>query len=181
MFNAADLSTPIPHKRLQAAVAEDGDLVRDNPNSAAVWHYTEYDRNGDQKIKFDETMHRSCGTACIQDGLLFIADFSGLVHCLDAQTGVPHWTHDMKAACWGSPLIVGGHVYFGDEDGDLSIFKLSADPEEAMKRVTVRKKEVLQPTVIGMGNAVLTTPVVANNVLYIANRSYLFAIAAEGE
>ena len=35
-----------------------------------------------------------------------VADFSGLVHCLDAKTGKPHWTHDMLAASWGSPLIV---------------------------------------------------------------------------
>ena len=47
-------------------------------------------------------MHRTCGTAAIKDDLLFIADFSGLFHCLDAKTGKPYWTHDMFAATWGS-------------------------------------------------------------------------------
>jgi hypothetical protein len=32
-----------------------------------------------------------------------------------------------------------------------------------------------------MGNSVYSTPVVAGNVLYIANKSHLFAIAKEAE
>ena len=81
-------------------------------------------QNNNGKIEFEETMHRTCGTAAIKDGLLFVADFSGLFHCLDAKTGMPHWTHDMLAAAWGSPLIVDGKVYVGDEDGDITVFKL---------------------------------------------------------
>jgi len=107
-------------------------------------------------------MHRTCGTVAIQDGLLFVADFSGLFHCLDLKTGKPHWTQDMLAASWGSPLIVDGRVYIGDEDGDISIFKLSKD------------KDMLGE--INMGNSVYSTPIVAGNTLYIANKSHLFAI-----
>jgi hypothetical protein len=32
---------------------------------------------------------------------------------------------------------------------------------------------------INMGNSVYSTPIVADNVLYIANRTHLFAIASE--
>jgi len=112
-------------------------------------------------------MHRSCGTVAIKDDLLYIADFSGLFHCLDARTGVPHWTYDMFAAAWGSPLIVDGKVYIGDEDGDITIFEFS------------KKQKIIDE--INMGNAVYSTPIVANNVLYIANRSTLFAISADGK
>jgi hypothetical protein len=35
--------------------------------------------------------------------------------------------------------------------------------------------------VINMGNSVYSTPIVANNVLYIANKSTLFAIQAPGK
>ncbi|MCA9214175.1 MAG: PQQ-binding-like beta-propeller repeat protein [Planctomycetales bacterium] len=157
VYNASDPKTPVPPKRLQALVAKDGDFERDNPNSAAVWHYV-----GSDPAEFETSMHRSCGTVAIKDGLLFIADFSGLVHCLDAKTGDAHWTHDMFAASWASPLIVEGKVYISDEDGDISVFKLS------------REKEVLAE--INMESAVYTSPTVANNVLYIANRNRLFAI-----
>ncbi len=169
-----DPTKVIPHKRMQAVVEEEGEVAIPNPNSAAIWHFDVQDRDEDGKISFEETMHRSCGTVAIQDDLLFIADFSGLFHCLDAKTGKVHWAYDMLAPAWGSPLIVGGHVYIGDEDGDVSIFKLSADPEVAMDGGSPISE-------IYMDNAVYSTPIVANDTLFISNKSNLFAIAAGAE
>ena len=128
-FNSADPKKPIPHKRLQAVEPKRATSPGRIPNSAAVWHYSEVDLNGDGKFDFEETMHRTLGTVAIKDGMLYIADFSGLFHCLDAKTGKRHWTYDMLAASWGSPLIVDDKVYIGDEDGDVAIFRHSADPE----------------------------------------------------
>ena len=56
-------------------------------------------------------MHRTIGMATIRDDLLVIADLAGLVHCLDARTGKVHWTYDMMAAVWGSPLIADGKIF----------------------------------------------------------------------
>jgi len=143
-----------------------------NPNSAIVWKYASYDQNGDGKLEFEETMHRSCGTVAIKDDLLYIADFSGLIHCVDAKSGKVYWTYDMLAASWGTPLIVGDHVYVGDEDGDIVVFNVSNQKQ-------VPRFEV------NMLNSVYSTPVVANETLYIANKDHLFAIAvgsaAEGK
>ncbi len=166
-FNAADPKKPIPHKRLQAVDPKEGDIARPNPNSAVVWHYAEADQNGDGKAEFEETMHRTCGTVVIKDGLLYISDFSGLFHCVDAKTGKPHWTHDLFAATWGSALIVEDKVYIGDEEGKVTVFKLSAE------------KELLAEN--NMGNSVYSTPVIANNIMYIANKTHLFAIAPTEE
>ena len=157
-----DPTTPLPHRRNQAVIEEDGEVARPNPASAAVWHYPGFDTNGDGKLSFEETMHRTCGTVAIQDGLLFVADFSGLFHCLDVKTGKPHWTHDMLAAAWGSPLIADGKVYIGDEDGDITIFAIA--PE--MKLLAE----------VNMGNSVYSTPIAVGDTLYIANKSHLFAI-----
>jgi outer membrane protein assembly factor BamB len=71
----------------------------------------------------------------------------------------------MLAASWGSPLIVDGKVYVGDEDGDISVFRLAPG------------KELLAE--INMGNSVYSTPIVADGTLYIANKSHLFAIRAD--
>ena len=155
-------TTPLPHRRNQAVIKEQGEVARPNPNSAAVWHYPGFDSSGNGKLDFEETMHRTCGTVAIKDGLLVIPDFSGLVHCVDAKTGKPHWTHDMLAASWGSPLIADGKIYVGDEDGDISIFELSAE------------KNLIAE--VNMGNSVYSTPIVAGDTLYIANKSHLFAI-----
>lgn len=157
VYNSKQPDKPIAHKRLQALVEKEGDFERENLNSAAVWHYM-----GEDVEEFETTMHRTCGTVAIKNGLLFVADFSGLVHCLDVKTGKPHWTYDMFAASWASPLIVEDKVYIGDEDGDISIFKLSAEYEMIAE--------------INMGSSVYTTPVIANDTMFIANRNRVFAI-----
>lgn len=159
----SDRSISIPHRRLQAVDEEAGEVAIDNANSAVLWHYSEFDKNGDGEIDFEETMHRSCGTVAIQDGLLYIADFSGLFHCLDAETGRPHFTYDMFAAAWGSPLIVDGKVFIGDEDGDVAIFELSADAVEPLAE-------------INMSNSIYSTPIIANGTLFISNKTHLFSI-----
>lgn len=173
-FNAEDPNKVIAHKRVQAVVSEEGDLARANPNSAVIWHYSEFDQNGDDEIDFEETMHRSCGTVAIRDDVLYIADFSGLFHCLNAITGKVNWTYDMLAAAWGSPLIVEDKVYIGDEDGEVAIFRHSAD-----KTVAMQDEDGEWEPFYGtrdMGNSVYSTPIVADNVLYISNRTHLFAI-----
>jgi outer membrane protein assembly factor BamB len=170
VFNVKDMEHPIPHHRNQALVKENGEVARPNPNSAAVWHYAGFDANGNGKLEFTETMHRTIGTATIKDDLLFIADFSGVLHCLDAKTGKPHWAYDMLAACWGSALIVEDKVYIGNEDGVVFIFRLSPKME------LLSKDSEGKPGGINMGSAVYSTPIVADNVLYISNKNYLFAI-----
>jgi len=156
-FNVNDLTKPIAHHRMQAVNTKAGEVARPNPNSAAVWHYASYDLNKNKKVEFEETMHRTCGTVAIKNGLLFVADFSG----------VPYWTHDMLAAAWGSPLIVEDKVYIGDEDGDISIFRLSKEMDLIAEN--------------SMSNSVYSTPVVANNTLFIANKDHVFAIVGDKE
>ncbi len=170
VFNSKDPSTPIPHKRLKAAEEEKGDIVRDNPNSGVVWHYHKIDDDGNGKFGFEETMHRTIGTVAIkpveEDGqtyhILLLADFSGLVHCVNAKTGERFWTHDMLAASWGSALIADGKMYVGDEDGDVTVFKHS------------RELDIINE--VNMGNSVYSSPVAANDTLFICNKTHLFAI-----
>ena len=164
-----DKRVPIAHKRIQAVEPEKGEAAIDNENSAVVWHYAQVDQNGDDEIDFEEVMHRSCGTVAIKDDVLYIADFSGLLHCLDAkgsEDGQPivHFTYDMFAQSWGSPLIADGKVYIGDEDGDVAIFEFGKDNQEPIAE-------------INMGSSVYSTPVAANDTLYIGTKDKLFAIA----
>ncbi len=76
-----------------------------------------------------DKIRRSISTAAIADGLLYIPDFSGFLHCLDAKTGQVYWTHDMFAAVWGSTLVVDGKVYLGDEDGDVVVLQAGKEEE----------------------------------------------------
>ncbi len=156
---------PVSPRRIQAVDKDAGEVVKPNANSAAVWHYASHDANADGQLDFVETMHRTLGMAAIKDNLLVIADLAGLVHCLEAKTGKVHWTYDMLAAVWGSPLVVDGKIYLGDEDGDLVVFELSP------------KLKLLATN--DMGSSVYSTPVVADGVLYISTRDQLIAISAK--
>ena len=89
----------------------------DITTSGRVWHF--------------DKIRRSISTAAIADGLVYIADFSGFLHCLDAKTGQLYWTHDTFAAVWGSPFVADGKVYLGDEDGDVVVMAARQGEEGA--------------------------------------------------
>ena len=125
----------------------------DVTTTGAVWHFG------------DENYNRTISTVAIHDGLLYAADLSGFVYCLNADTGEHYWTYDTYAAIWGSPFVADGKVYIGDEDGDVAVFRAS------------KQKDLLYE--VNMGSAVYTTPVAKDKVLYIASRNTLFAIAEE--
>ena len=110
-----------------------------------------------------DKINRSISTAAVADGLVYISDFKGLLHCLDVRTGKPYWTFDMMAPVWGSPLVADGKVYLGDQDGDVAVLKAGTE----MKKISE----------IDMGSSVCSTPVPANGVLYIMTSSELYAIA----
>ena len=152
-------------RRLQAINPDAGEKAIENPNSAIVWHFSGEDTNGNGDLDFEEEMHRTCGTVAIKDDILYVADFSGIFHCLDAKTGKAYWHYDMFSAAWGSPCIVDGKVYIGDEDGDVAIFEHGKE-----------MKMIGEPN---CGNSIYSTPIVANNVLFISNKSTLFAIGTK--
>jgi outer membrane protein assembly factor BamB len=110
-----------------------------------------------------DKIRRSISTPAIKDGIVYEADFSGFLHALDAKTGEVYWTHDLFAAVWGSPILIDGKIYIGDEDGDVAILQ-----EGKVKKVIAE---------INMGSSVYSTPVPANGVLYISNRNQLYALA----
>ena len=128
--------------------AIDPTMRGDITESGMVWHYTD--------------IRRSISTPSIRDGVLYIPDFSGFVHALDAKTGEQIWKYDMLAAMWSSTMLAGGKIYLGDEDGDMVIL------EEG--------REIKIISEINMGSSVYSTVVPANGVLYIATRNMLYAI-----
>ena len=98
-----------------------------------------------------------------------MTDFAGLLHCLHAKTGRVYWNHDLFAACWGSPLLVDDKVYVCDEDGDVSIFRHSADKTTALPHGAPLAE-------LNLPSSIYSTPIVANNVLDIATKDTLYAL-----
>lgn len=133
--------------------AIDATMEGDVTDRAVVWHVG------------DDNFNRTISTVAIQDGLLYAADLSGFLYCVDVETGKLHWTYDTLAAVWGSPLVADGKVYLGDEDGDIVVLK------------TGTSKQPIYET--NMGASIYTTPAAKNGVLYIASRTTLFALEAK--
>ncbi len=131
--------------------AIDGTKRGDITETGRIWHYSD--------------IRRTISTAAIHEDVVYIPDFSGFLHALDADTGAVHFVHDTFAAVWGSALVVEGKVYLGDEDGDVVIL-------EAGRSETVVNE-------LNLGSSVYSSAVPANGALYIASRNKLFAIVAQ--
>ena len=98
----------------------------------------------------------------VHGGLVFVGDSGRRIHCVDAGTGRPYWTHDVKGEIWASPLVADGKVYFATRSGELLVFAED------------REKKLLQE--ILLGDSISSTPVAANGVLYVATMNRLYAV-----
>jgi outer membrane protein assembly factor BamB len=183
---------------LSAEIGEIGVPGEPNPNSGIIWHYGGVDEEQEPIFR------RTISTVAVHDGLVFAPDLSGFVHCVDLATGQRYWQHDLMAAIWGSPLYVDGKIFIGDEDGRLSIFDASKEyalkRQELEKEVAAKRKAMKEsqdddeirrlrgeireliasvaPEVreSPAASSIYTTPTIAAGVMYISDRSKLYAI-----
>jgi len=107
-------------------------------------------------------LDRTLSTVSIADGLVYVCDVGGRLHCVDAETGQCYWVRETGSAVWGSTLVADGKVYMPTPKG---LFVLTAG----------KQKKVLSQ--INVGATIYATPVVANGTLYIASRGgWLWAV-----
>lgn len=159
------IGTPVYYKnRVYAAIGQDpehgtgiGSLMcidlKNNPKgditkTHEIWRYNK--------------IERSISTVAISQGLVFAPDFTGYLHCLDAETGEVQWVHDTESNIWGSPLVVDDKLYLGNEDGILLVMEVGRKP------VVVNQIELDAP--------IYSTAVVANDTLYVGTQTHLFAV-----
>lgn len=123
------------------------DPSKGTEEDAVVWQFKE--------------IGRTISTPSIADGLLYIADYSGRLFCLDAETGELQWEHDTFSHIWGSTLVADGKVFLGNEDGELTILKHGREKEEI--------------NTISYPAPIYSTCVVANGVLHVMTQTHLYA------
>jgi outer membrane protein assembly factor BamB len=157
------IATPVFHQdRVYVAIGQDPRHGR----GRGMLHCIQADGNGDitqsGRVWTYDKIDRSMSTASIANGLLFIADYPGRIHCLDAETGHCHWIHETSAEIWGSTLVADGKLYVGTQKG---FWVLAADKE----------KKVLGE--VRLGSPMWASPIAANGVLYVTSQKYLWAVA----
>ena len=166
------LSTPVIYNdRVYIGVGQDPE------HGEAPGHFYAIDATGTGDVtdthkvwsRDGEDFYRTMSTAAIADGILYISSLSGFLHALDPDTGEEFWTYDAFAAVWGSPFVVDGKVFLGDEDGDIVVLRAGREMEELAE--------------LNMGASVYSTPVVRDGVMYILTRNRLWAIqdGAQGD
>ena len=161
------IATPVFWKnRVYVAIGQDPE----HGDGVGILHCIDATQTGDVtqegKVWSYKDIGRSISTVSItEDGLLFVAEYAGKIHCLDAETGKPYWVHDTQAHIWASTLVADGKLYIGTEDGNFFIFSAG------------KGKKLLSQT--DLGEPVYSTPVAANGVLYVQTPTRLYAIAKE--
>jgi outer membrane protein assembly factor BamB len=108
---------------------------------------------------------RVVGTPIAKDGLLYVGDLGGTVHCLDTATGAHVWTHETNGAIWGCLLLVGDRLYVGNVEGGMTVLRAG------------RRKELL--TRIDMDAPLYSRPALVGDALYLATAHRLYLIAAK--
>jgi outer membrane protein assembly factor BamB/HEAT repeat protein len=107
---------------------------------------------------------RVVGTPIARDGLLYVGDLGGTIHCLDAATGAHIWKHETNEAIWGSLLLAGDRLYVGNIEGSMSVLRAG------------RQEQVLGQ--IEMGAPLYSPPAPIGDALYLATANRLYLIAA---
>jgi len=108
-----------------------------------------------------------CSTPAVHNGLVFVADCSGLVHCVNAESGKPCWTYKTGGDIWASTLVADGKVYVGTRRRDFHVLAAS------------KEKRLISST--KLDSPMCGTPVAANGVLYITTLKKLYAVKTSTE
>ena len=101
----------------------------------------------------------------VKDGLLYVGDLGGTVHCLDVATGAHVWKHETNEAIWGSLLLAGDRLYVGTVEGNMTVLRAG------------RRKELLAQ--IEMDAPLYSRPALIGDALYLATGHRLYLIAAK--
>ena len=108
---------------------------------------------------------RVVGTPIAKDGLLYVGDLGGTLHCLDAATGAHVWKHETNGAIWGCLLLAGDRLYVGNVEGGMTVLRAG------------RRKELLAQ--IEMDAPLYSRPALVGDALYLATAHRLYLIAAK--
>ena len=147
-------------------LGEIGKPGKPNPNSGVIWHHggeLEMEEGEDDGFGAELKYRRTMSTPSVVDGLVFVADLSGFVHCLDFETGKRYWERDLLAEVWGSTMVIDGKVFLGNKDGVLTVF-------EASKEKPVVLAEIYAPS------SIYSTPTFVGGVMYLTDLSRLYAV-----
>jgi outer membrane protein assembly factor BamB/HEAT repeat protein len=121
------------------------------------------DVTGNRLLWTSREVGRVVGTPVAKDGLLYVGDLGGTIHCLEAATGAHVWKHETNEPIWGSLLLAGDRLYVGNVEGSMSVLRAG------------RRKQLLGQ--IEMNAPLYSPPASIGDALYLATANRLYFIA----
>ena len=138
----------------------------DHGNGPSLLHAISPNGHGDvtesRVLWTSREVGRVAGTPILHDGLLYVGDLGGTIHCLDAATGAHVWKHETDAAIWGSLVLAGERLYVGNVDGRMTVLRAG------------RQKQLLAQ--IEMDAPIYSPPALVGDALYLATARRLYLI-----
>jgi outer membrane protein assembly factor BamB len=105
------------------------------------------------------TFNHRCATPLLLDGVLYVGSSDGGLYAIDALTGEKRWRHEAQAPVFSGVGFHGSDtLLFGTMDGSVVLL------DRRTRRETLRVKT---------GGGVVTTPVVAGDILVVGSRDYV--------
>lgn len=65
----------------------------------------------------------------VHRGCVYFVDKSGVVHCVDFETGEEYYSERLDNPCWTTPIAHGDHVYFFGKEGITTVLKAGSKYE----------------------------------------------------
>lgn len=169
VYSAETLATPVLYNnRVYASVGHDlhdASTGRFGPGRLVCMDATKTGNITANGIVWSfNAIRGSASTVAIQDGLLYAADASGLVYCLNADTGELYWSHALRQPVWAGMLVADGKVYVATYGAGMTILAAGKEKKVLFEDPNSR-------------SYIASTPAVANGTIYVATQEYLYAIS----
>ena len=138
-----------------------------NPNLMAIRLGRTGDLTGTDAIVWENQRGNSyTPSPVLHDGRLYIVTDNGLVSCLDAETGKPHYQRQRLPKPYNfkaSPVGANGKLYLATEEGDVVVLRMG-DRFEVLATNTMENQSSI------------ASPVIVADTIYLRSRTHLFAI-----
>ena len=137
------------------------------PNLLAIQLGKEGDLTGTDAVLWTNNRGNAyTGSPVLHDGKLYFVTDSGLISCLDARTGKPHYQQQRLPRSYNfksSPVGANGKLYLATEEGDVVVVKMG------------EKYEVLSVNTL-TDQMFIATPAITGGSIYLRSQEALYCI-----
>ncbi|WP_437221769.1 PQQ-binding-like beta-propeller repeat protein [Planctomicrobium sp. SH661] len=117
----------------------------------------------------------SFGSPIAHDGLAYFVNRTGIVFCLDLETGEEVYAERTPESCWATPLAVGDHIYLVGQKGTTTVIKSGRQFEVVSENRLWEKNPEEGPPAMGEGQIQYAVAAIPGSLL-IRTGEHLYCV-----